>query len=280
MPNPSRETGEEQLAALAARLRARSLQMIARARSSHAGSCLSVADVMAVLYGRVLRVDPARPEWEGRDRLIVSKGHAAAVTFAALAEAGFFPIAQLDEYGRNGGPFFGHVTRTAGTPGVELSTGSLGHGLPVGTGMALAGKRGGEPWRVFVVLSDGECDEGSNWEAILLAAHHGLDNLVAIVDYNKIQSLDEVEKTIRLEPFADKLRAFGWAVREVDGHDIGQLVDTLESVPFEAGRPSILLAHTKKGRGVSFMEHSVLWHYRPPDAGELDRALAELGAVL
>src|ERR1700679_1154060 len=170
--------------ALARRLRGHALRMTHRSRASHIGSCLSMAGIMAVLYGAVLRFDPARPDWPGRDRLVVSKGHAAAIVYAALAEAGFLPIQELDTYSANGGRLAGHVTKTV--PGVELSTGSLGHGLPVAAGMALAAQRAGASWRGFCILSDGELDEGSNWEAIQFAQHFRLSNLVAIVDYNKI----------------------------------------------------------------------------------------------
>jgi transketolase len=206
--------------------------------------------------------------------MIVSKGHAAALTYATLAESGFFPVDRLEDYGRNGSQLFGHVT--TGAAGVELSTGSLGHGLPVGTGMALAGKRDGRHWRVFVLMSDGECDEGSNWEAILFASHHRLDNLVVIVDYNRIQSLDSVEATLSLEPFVDKWRAFGWEVTEVDGHDIDALLAALTTLPLAAGRPTAVIAHTIKGRGVSFMEGKVAWHYRFASGEDLNRALAEV----
>jgi transketolase len=273
----SRPSTDDELRALARKLRSHSLRMISQAKTSHIGSCLSLADILAVLYGRVLRVDPKKPEWPDRDRLIVSKGHAAAVTYAAVAEAGFMPLERLGEYARNGGQLYGHVTH-AGVPGVEMSNGSLGHGLPVGTGMALTAKRDRRPWRVFVLMSDGECDEGSNWEAILFAAHHRLDNLVIVIDYNKIQSLDFVDKTIGLEPFADKFRAFGWGVREVDGHDVGALRSTLESLPIEAGKPNAIIAHTVKGKGVSWMEGKVLWHYRAPAEDELAKALAEVAA--
>jgi transketolase len=271
------EARDEETRALARRLRAHSLRMISSAKTSHIGSCLSLADILAVLYGGVLRIDPKKPEWPDRDRLIVSKGHAAAVTYAAVAEAGFMPIERLGEYARNGGQLYGHVTH-AGVPGVEMSNGSLGHGLPVGTGMALAGKREGRPWRVFVLMSDGECDEGSNWEAIMFAAHHKLENLTIVIDYNKIQSLDFVAKTIGLEPLADKFTAFGWGVREVDGHDVAALRRTLESVPIEPGKPNAIIAHTIKGKGVSWMENKVLWHYRPPAEDELEKALAEVAA--
>lgn len=264
--------------ALATRLRATSLRMVARANASHIGSCLSMADVLAVLYGHVLRVRPDEPVWEDRDRVIVSKGHAAAIVYAVLAERGFFPPELLETYGDDGCPFPGHVTHTK-VPGVEVSTGSLGHGLPIAAGMAIAGKRDRATHRIVTVLSDGELDEGSVWEATLFAGHHGLDNLVAIVDYNKIQSFGTVEEVLDLHPLADKFRAFGWSVREVDGHDHGALHEALGTLPFESGRPSCLVAHTIKGKGVSFMENDNAWHYRAPKGGQLDQALAELGVA-
>lgn len=268
---------DDELRTLARKLRSHSLRMISQAKTSHIGSCLSVADILAVLYGRILRVDPKRPAWPSRDRLIVSKGHAAAIVYAAVAEAGFMPVERLAEFARNGGQLYGHVTH-GGVPGIEMSSGSLGHGLPVGTGMALTGKRAGEPWRVFVVMSDGELDEGSNWEAMLFACHHQLDNLTIIIDYNKIQSLDWVDKTLRLEPLADKFRAFGWSVREVDGHDVKELSSTLGTLPLEGGKPNAIIAHTVKGKGVSWMEGKVLWHYKQPTPDELVTALAEVAA--
>lgn len=262
---------------LALRIRRHAVRMTSKGGSSHIGSCLSVADIVAVLYGGVMRIDPENPKWQQRDRFILSKGHAGAVVYAALAETGFIPVDLLDSHYQNGSRLSGHVSHK-GIAGVELSTGSLGHGLPVGAGMAYAARLDRDTQRVFVLLSDGECDEGSNWEAILFAGHHRLDNLAAIVDYNKIQSLAAVEATMGLEPFADKWRAFGWAVREVDGHDHSALGYTLSELPWEPGKPSCLIAHTVKGRGVSFMEHSVLWHYRTARGAELDAALRELGA--
>ncbi len=274
--SPASAPTDEDLARLAQSLRADSLRMISRARTSHSGSCLSIADVMAVLYGSVLRFSAGRPRWERRDRLIMSKGHAAAVTYAALAEAGFLGREHLDSFGQNGSRMYGHVTHF-GIPGVELSTGSLGHGLPVGCGMALTAKRDGADWRTFVVMSDGELDEGSNWEAMLFAAHQGLENLVAVVDCNGIQSLDRVADTIGLEPLADKARAFGWEPAEVDGHDIPSLRRVLEHVPMAPGKPTFVIARTVKGKGVSWMEDTVLWHYRSPDERELEEALKQLG---
>ena len=261
---------------LATKIRRHVVRMTHRAKSAHIGTSLSMADLLAYLYGGLLRVNPARPDWLERDRFVLSKGHAAAGLYAVLAERGFFPKEWLDSHYRDGSRLCGHVSHI-GIPGIEVSSGSLGHGLSIAAGMALAGKRDGRPWRAFAVLSDGECDEGSTWEPAMFAPHHRLDNLVAIIDYNKIQSLGSVRETLDLEPFADKWKAFGWAVREADGHDVGALAALLGSLPFEDGRPSCVIAHTTKGKGVSFMENSVLWHYRPPDEGELARALTELG---
>lgn len=262
-------------AALALRLRRHVVRMCSTGGSSHVGSCLSMADIIALLYGEVLRIDPADPAWPDRDRFILSKGHAGACVYAALAERGFFPVDRLGQHYRNGSALSGHVSHK-GVPGVEVSTGSLGHGLGIGAGMALQLRRTGGAQRVYVVLSDGECDEGSNWEAILFAAHHRLANLCAIVDHNKLQSLGPVADTLELEPFADKWRAFGWAVRQVDGHDRAALRDAFASM--DSDRPTCIIADTVKGRGVSFMENRVLWHYRTPRGDEFAAAMAELDA--
>jgi transketolase len=262
---------------LARRVRLHALRMTNLGGTSHIGSVFSMADLLAVLYGRILRVDARRPGWSERDRFVLSKGHAGAGVYAVLAERGFFDIAVLDSHGQDGSILSGHVSHK-NVPGVELSTGSLGHGLPVATGMALAGRRAGKAHRVVCLLSDGECDEGSNWEAIMFASHHRLSNLVAVVDYNKIQSLASVASTLGLEPFGDKWRSFGWAVREVDGHDHAEIQATFESLPFEAERPSCVIAHTIKGKGVSFMENSVLWHYRTARGEEYEAAKRELEA--
>src|SRR2546421_5520218 len=261
---------------LAKRVRLKTLRLIHRAGSSHVGSAFSMTDLLAVLYTKILRVDPNRPDWAERDRFILSKGHACAPLYAVLAERGFFPAEWLNDFYQNGARLAGHATHV-GVPGVEVSTGSLGHGLPIACGMALVGKRDGKAHRVFTMLSDGECDEGSTWEAVLFAPHHRLDNLIAIVDYNKIQSLGTVKEVLDLEPFAAKWRAFGWAVREIDGHDLEQIEQVLSNVPFEAGKPTCVVAHTIKGKGVSFMENKLLWHYRAPTLPEMAKALAELG---
>lgn len=249
--------------------------MVHRTNASHIGACLSMADILAALYGRILRLDPTRPDWAERDRFILSKGHGAAILYSVLAERGFFPKEWLDNYCQEGSPLGGHAVSHS-VPGIEVSTGSLGHGLPIGCGMALAGKRGAKPGRVFVMLSDGELDEGSNWEAILFAPQHKLDNLVAIVDYNKIQSFGRVSEVLELAPLADKWRAFRWAVREIDGHDHGQIESALAGIPFEPDKPAVIIAHTIKGKGVSFMENQLAWHYKSPNAEQLAQALAEV----
>jgi transketolase len=260
---------------LATKIRRHVLQMVHRSQASHVGSALSIAEIVAVLYGGVLRVDGAHPDWPERDRFILSKGHGCAAVYAALAERGFFSTELLTTFYQDGAPLAGHITH-AGVPGVELSTGSLGHGLAVACGMALAGKRDGETYRVFTLLSDGECDEGSVWESALFAPHHRLDNLVVIVDYNKIQSLGTVKEVLDLEPLAAKWRAFGWAATEIDGHDVTALERALTTVPLTGGRPTCVIAHTVKGKGVAFMEDRLLWHYRSPSKQELADALAEL----
>jgi transketolase len=260
---------------LAKRIRIHALKMTSTGGSSHIGAVLSMADLLAVLYQSVLRVDPRNPGWPDRDRFILSKGHAGAGVYAALAERGFFPVDKLAEHYQDDSDLCGHVSHK-GIPGVELSTGSLGHGLPVGAGMALGAKMNGGDYRVVVLMSDGECDEGSNWEAVLFAAHHGLDNLVAVVDYNKIQSLDWVKNTLALEPFADKWSSFGWSVISVDGHDPLEISRAFSGIPAIKRKPTCVIAHTTKGKGVSFMENSVLWHYRTARGQEFEAALREL----
>lgn len=248
--------------------------MVTRAKASHIGSALSITDIIAVLYGRTLRVDPAAPNHPERDRFILSKGHACVAVYAALAETGFFDPALLKTYGTDGSSLMAHISHKV--PGAEFSTGALGHGLPFGTGKALAAKRQAKDWRTIVLTSDGEWDEGSNWEAALFAAHHKLDNLLCIIDYNKLQSLTSVDETLRLEPLNSKFDAFGWAVQEVDGHDHDALLKALDAGSWPSGKPAMLIAHTMKGNGVSFMENRVEWHYRNPTPELLAQALAEI----
>lgn len=259
---------------MAYRIRRHTLEMTSRGGSSHIASIFSIADIVAVLYTDVLRVDPRNPSWEERDRFILSKGHAGAAVYAALAERGFFPRERLRDHYQDGSLLSGHISHK-GMPGVELSTGSLGHGLPVAAGMALGAHLDGRRHRVVALLSDGECDEGSNWEAALFASHHRLARLTTIVDYNRLQSLASVAATLALEPFTDKWRAFGWRVREVDGHDHRALRDALTDEETSSS-PLCVIAHTIKGKGVSFMENKVLWHYRTARGAEYDAALREL----
>ena len=261
-------------------IRRNALEMTHLSRGSHIGSVLSVAEIIAVLYARVLNVDPKEPKKPDRDRLILSKGHAGSAVYAALAETGFFPVEQLKTHYANGSILSGHVSHK-GVPGVEVSTGSLGHGLGVGTGMALGAKMDGAQWRTYVVLGDGECDEGSVWEAALQAAQYKLDRLIAVVDYNHMQSLATVDETLRLEPFEQKWKDFGWNAISVDGHDTEALLKAFEWAKENAGsrKPSVILAHTVKGKGISFMENNILWHYRTPQGEEYDAALKELEAI-
>ncbi len=264
-------------AELAPAIRRNALEMVHAAKASHIGGVLSMADLLAVLYADVLRVRPDEPQWPERDRFILSKGHGCSGVYAALALRGFIPLEELKTYGQDASRLMTHISHKV--PGVEFSSGSLGHGLSFGCGKALAGKRTGAGWRTFVMLSDGELDEGSNWEAILFAPHHRLDHLVALVDYNRVQSLGKVADVLELDPLADKFRAFRWAVREVDGHDHAAIREALESAPWEPGKPSCLIAHTIKGKGVDYMEDQLLWHYRDPNEEQLARALAQLTAL-
>jgi len=271
------DTGNPEV--LAWLIRRNALEMSRISRGSHIGSVFSVAEIIATLYTGVMRVDPRNPGMPDRDRLILSKGHAGSAVYAALAERGFFPVEQLKTHYANGSILSGHVSHK-GIPGVEVSTGSLGHGLGIGTGMALGAKMDGASWRTFVVLGDGECDEGAVWESALQAAQYQLDRLIAIVDYNHMQSLFTVEETLKLEPFEQKWRDFGWNARSVNGHDVNALREALEQGKNQAGsgRPSVILAHTVKGKGVSFMENNILWHYRTPQGEEYEAALKELEA--
>ncbi|PIT74715.1 transketolase [Limnohabitans sp. JirII-31] len=259
---------------LSKQIRINVLRMTHNAKASHVGSCLSIADIVGVLYGASLNLRPEEPNWTERDRFILSKGHAGAAIYAALALKGFMPLERLETYGHDESQLMAHISHKI--PGVEFSTGSLGHGLPFATGKALAAKNQGSKWKVFALLSDGELDEGSNWESFMFAAHHALDNLIAIIDYNKLQSLATVAKTLGLEPLEKKLHSFGWAVKQVDGNNHDQLNLALSSLPWEAGKPCVLIAHTVKGKGVSFMENKVEWHYRSPNKEQLAAAIAEL----
>lgn len=260
---------------VAREIRKKILEMKFNSQSSHVGSALSCVDILTVLYLKILKLNPKKPKKSDRDRFVLSKGHAASALYVTLAVKGFFPEEKLQNYCKDGCRLAGHTTKDC-VPGVEVSTGSLGHGLPIGVGMALAGKKDGKKYRVFVLMSDGECDEGSNWEAALFASHHKLDNLVAIIDYNKIQAFGRTNEVLNLEPLKDKWTAFGWSVTEVNGHNFLEIEKALEKVPFKNQKPSLIIAHTVKGKGVSFMEEKIEWHYRSLDKELLKSALKEL----
>jgi transketolase len=249
--------------------------MVHAAGLGHPGGDLSAADILATLYGAILRIDPARPADPARDRFILSKGHASAALYATLAEAGLIDRALLDTFMQPLSALGGHPD-CAKLPGVEANTGPLGHGLPIAVGLALGARMDRADWRTFVLTGDGELQEGSNWEAAMSAAHFGLDHLTVIVDRNGLQQGDRTEHTIGLEPLREKWAAFGWAVAEVDGHDHSALFERLQALPVERGRPSCVIAHTRKGRGVSFIEDRVEWHHRVPTSAELEQALREL----
>ncbi|HKD04885.1 MAG TPA: transketolase [Bryobacteraceae bacterium] len=264
---------------IAGTVRKQALRMVHAARLGHPGGDMSAADILTALYVGVLRIDPANPCWPERDRFVLSKGHCSAALYAVLAEAGFISRESLATYAKPLSQLNGHPDRNK-VPGVEANTGPLGHGLPIAVGMAKAAKITTAAWKTFVLTGDGELQEGSNWEAAMAGAHFGLDNLTVIVDRNRLQQGDETERTMSLDPLADRWRAFGWSVREIDGHDMGELVETFASVPFVPGRPNCVIAHTHKGRGVSFMEDNVEWHHRVPTDAELKQALAEIDRAL
>jgi transketolase len=268
----------KKLAKLANAVRRRDLQMIYNAKLGHIGGDLSATDILVTLYFAVLHVDPRKPNLPERDRFILSKGHCAGALYTTLAHAGFFPLEELDTFVQPLSRLNGHPDRNK-VPGVETNTGPLGHGLPVAVGSALASKLTGATWRVFVLTGDGELQEGSNWEAAMSAAHFQLDNLVVIVDRSRLQQGDWTERTMHLDPLADKWRAFGWSVEEVDGHNYAQLLDVFARAPFESGKPTCIIANTHKGKGVSFMQDKAAWHHKVPNSEEFAAALKELEEV-
>lgn len=254
------------------------LQMVASAKAAHLGSSLSVIDIISVLFGQEANVSRNNPDELISDQVIISKGHAAAGTYAVLAHSGFFEVELLDSYCQNGSLLGGHVTYGK-VPGIPFSTGSLGHGLPLGLGLALARKRAGINSFVYVVMSDGECDEGTTWESALIANQFEIGNLIVLIDRNRQQSFGDTEETIKLEPFEGKWKSFGWSVKEVDGHKHSDIAASIRDTKQTQGdKPSVIVCNTVKGKGVSFMENQVVWHYRPPTAEQLSQALNELGA--
>jgi transketolase len=265
---------EQELRAKSADYRKTILRIIKQARAGHTGGDLSSIDIINVLYNHTLRVSPQTFNDPNRDRYVQSKGHCVEALYTTLADVGFFPAEELDTLCKYQSHFIGHPTRSV--PGVEQNTGALGHGLAVAVGMAIAAKLDQRSYRVFTLLGDGELGEGSNWEASLAASHYRLDNLVVIVDRNGLQITGSTEVVNPLEPLADKFKAFGYAVCEVDGNDLHALVELFDRVPFEPGKPNLVIAHTIKGKGVSFIENSHKWHHRVPSDEEYDTALHEL----
>lgn len=256
-------------------IRRRDLRMIFEAGMGHAGGDMSSIDILTTLYFDVLNIDPQNPTDPDRDRFIMSKGHCSGALYTTLAHAGFIPMEELSTYMQPHSRLNGHPDRNK-VPGVETNTGPLGHGLPVAVGAAIGSKLDKASWRVFVLTGDGELQEGSNWEAAMTAGHRGLDNLTVIVDRNRLQQGDATARTVDLDPLADKWRAFGWAVKEVDGHAYGAMLDIFDQLPGEKGKPTCVIAHTHKGRGVSFMEDQAAWHHKVPSKDELAQALKEL----
>ncbi|QCI63182.1 transketolase [Phreatobacter stygius] len=274
-----REPNAEMLRRKAAELRGRVVLMSHQAQSAHLASSLSCCDVLAAAYWHALRIEPSKPNDPTRDRFILSKGHAAMAIYTTLAFRGFFPVEKLDTYNQDGGQLAEHPPANL-LPGIEAATGSLGHGLPIGCGIALSGRiNKAQPYRVYALLSDGECNEGSVWEAAMFAAAQKLENLCVIVDYNKWQATARSNETLQLAPLREKWESFGWDAIEIDGHDVGLLAKLLSNIPNGSGKPVAIVAHTVKGKGVSFMEDDNNWHYRAPTAAEVEAAHKELGLI-
>jgi transketolase len=259
---------------LAKDIRRTSIQMVYKAHASHIGGALSMADILAVLYSSVLSYDSRKPDWSDRDRCILSKGHACVSFYAVLAYSGFFPLTLLETYAQNGSVFLSHTSHHV--PGVEISAGSLGHGLPIACGIAYGAKVQKKCFRTFVIVGDGEMDEGSNWEALLFAAHHKLNNLCLIVDYNKIQSFGDTNDVLNLESLVSKFQAFNWNTLNIDGHNHLDLKKAFMMAEEEKERPTVIIANTIKGKGVSYMENQLLWHYRSPNDEQYKQAMEEL----
>jgi transketolase len=250
------------------------LRMVCNARGGHIGGSLSCVDILVALYYDVLRIDPQNPQWKDRDFFLLSKGHSIEGYYAVLADRGFFPKEELQNYREFGSRLIAHPTMKV--PGIEMNTGALGHGLPIGVGMALAAKMDQKQNRVYVLMGDGELDEGSVWEAAMAGSRFKLDNLVGIVDRNTLQMSGETEKIMSLEPLKEKWESFGWSVKEIDGHDIRKMVQNFKGIPLSAGKPNLFLARTTKGSGISFMQNQTKWHHKVPDAEQLEQALKEL----
>jgi transketolase len=256
-------------------VRKKILKTTFNAYTCHISSSLSCVEILTFLYFKLMKINPKNPWDEKRDRFILSKGHAVASLYSVLTQRGFFSEKILQSYCKNGSKLPGHSTYRC-APGVETSTGSLGHGLPMSVGIALSGKMDKKEYRVFTMISDGECDEGSNWEAALFASHHKLDNLTVIIDYNNLQAFGKTNEILNLEPLADKWESFGWEVKEIDGHNFKEIEKAFSKIPFKKGKPSLLIAHTVKGKGVSFMENKLEWHYYNLDQEKYQKALNDI----
>ena len=251
------------------------IDMTYRCGEGHIATAFSSTEIITSLYFNVLRLKPKNPDWDDRDRFILSKGHGCYTLYSALARRGFFPLEELDTIGEYGSKFGGHPDRGL-VPGIEVSSGSLGHGLSLGVGMAIAGMVDKRKSKVYVLLGDGECQEGSIWEAALFAPMHQLDNLVVIVDYNRQQAINHLDDVVRLDPFADKWKAFGWETMQVNGHSFEELLKAFDKIPFKAGKPSVIIADTVKGKGVTYMEKNIIWHARAPCDKEYKQAIDEI----
>lgn len=269
----------EHLARVAYSIRRRTIETSARAKIPHLGSCLSCVELLIALYWQELNINPKAPDTPDRDRFVLSKGHGAPVLFQVLAERGFFPVERLSEFGQPGSVFHEHPPKPGYIPGVEAATGSLGHGLPMALGMAIAQRIQKSNNRSYALLSDGECNEGSIWEAAMFAGSQKVHQLTAIIDYNKWQATGRSQVIMALEPLASKWEAFGWHAQQIDGHDFKAIKEALDAARLETGKPSVIIADTIKGKGVSFMEDDNNWHYRTPNPDELAKALAELQEV-
>ena len=275
---PEQDRSIKELDLISRCIRGKLVEMSHQAGTPHLGSAMSCVDILVAAYFGTVKIDPKHADDPGRDRFILSKGHAASALYATLAERGFFPKDWLDSFAKHGSPL-AEQPAPACAPGVELATGSLGHGLPVGIGMALAARIQQQSYRVFVVMSDGECNEGSVWEAAMFAPAQALERLAVVIDYNKWQATGRSNEVMMLSPLVKKWEAFGWSASEVDGHDLRALTQALSRVPDGSGKPVALIAHTVKGRGVHFMEDDNNWHYRIPKAEEVEAARRELGLI-
>ncbi|MFN8522845.1 MAG: transketolase [Chloroflexota bacterium] len=272
----SRQELLKRLAGQANEIRRNSMRALFASKGGHVGGAMSAAEVLSALYFHSMKIRPQEPNWPDRDRFVLSKGHGNAALSAVLAMSGFFPFEDLDR-------FYGYESPLGMHPdikvnGVEMSTGGLGHGLPVGIGMALGARIKGQSFHTYVMIGDGELHEGSNWEAAMAGAHFRLSNLTAIIDANRVSQSGHVKDIMGIEPLGDKWRAFGWAVREIDGHDIGEVVDALDALPYDRNKPNCIIANTVKGKGISFAEDTYLWHSNNVTQEIYDKALAELGA--